>query len=162
MMKVNQKKIKTICLSQAWQVQSETIVFPRIHALGTISLDISRPIPPQVLTQRSPKIQWLGYSEHFWLMFSNPLKNMKVNWNNYSRNMGKEKMFQTTNQIFPILVALTGACLPCSATPKQPRTRRASLVFEDPPRTRVPAATDLHNWKSALAEGAWGIIMAPI
>ena len=34
---------------------------------------------------------------HYWLVVSTPLKNMKVNWDDYSQYMGKLKMFQTTN-----------------------------------------------------------------
>ena len=33
-----------------------------------------------------------------WLMVSPPLKNMKVNWDNYSQYMGIKKMFQTTKE----------------------------------------------------------------
>ena len=35
---------------------------------------------------------------------STPLKNMKVNWNDYSQYMGKKQMFQTTNQFGKTLV----------------------------------------------------------
>ena len=34
-----------------------------------------------------------------WLVVSTPLKNMKVNWDDYSQYMEKQKMFQTTNQV---------------------------------------------------------------
>ena len=35
----------------------------------------------------------------YWLVVPNPLKNMKVNWDDYSQYVGKYKMFQTTNQL---------------------------------------------------------------
>ena len=36
----------------------------------------------------------------YWLVVSIPLKNMKVNWDDYSQYMEKIKMFQTINQIW--------------------------------------------------------------
>ena len=36
---------------------------------------------------------------HSWLVVSTPLENMKVNWDDYSQYMEKQKMFQTTNQV---------------------------------------------------------------
>ena len=50
-------------------------------------------------------------SRRYWLVVSTPLKNMKVNWDDYSKYMGKLKMFQTTNQhnMKPATLAL-GPC----------------------------------------------------
>ena len=54
---------------------------------------MSIPFPGDVL------VQLLRGKKRYWLVVSTPLKNRKVNWDDYSQYMGKEKMFQTTNQI---------------------------------------------------------------
>ena len=35
---------------------------------------------------------------NIWLVVSNPLKNMKANWDDNSKLNGQKHMFQTTNQ----------------------------------------------------------------
>ena len=45
--------------------------------------------------------QWWDIPNLTWLVVSNPLKDMKVNWDDYSQCMEKYEIFQTTNQ-YPI------------------------------------------------------------
>ena len=48
--------------------------------------------------QKRDGIGWLGYHQYLVGGWPTPLKNVKVSWDDYSKDMEKQKMFQTTNQ----------------------------------------------------------------
>ena len=65
--------------------------------------------------QKRDGIGWLGYHQYLVGGWPTPLKNMKVSWDDYSKDMEKQKMFQTTNHqysFFKSTFFISSCCTP--------------------------------------------------